>query len=151
MILKIVPDANILISGMFGFPGHPRKIISLARSNEIALYGSKETYEEFCEKVSLPRLRKYWTRQIFTPEKMILEYQSLMNLIEPSGELLEINIVKPDPDDDKYFRVAKACGAKIIITGDRAVLEIKKYDDIRVVTVAQFIETFGKLKSEFSQ
>lgn len=135
---------------MFGLPSHPRKIISLARAKEIALYGSKETYDEFCEKVKLRRLQKYWKAQIFTPEKMILEYRSLINMIEPRDELVGVNVVKVDPDDDKYFRVAKACGSPVIVTGDKGVLVIKKYDDIRVVTAAQFIESFNKLKSKLS-
>lgn len=145
-MIKVVPDANILISGMFGFPSYSRKIISLALAKEIVLYGSKETYEEFCEKVKLPRLQKYWKAQIFTPEKMILEYRSLINMIEPFNELAGVNIVKLDPDDDKYFRVAKGCNAKIIVTGDKKVLSIKKYDDILVVTAVNFIESFSKLK-----
>lgn len=146
-MIKVVPDANILISGMFGFPSHPRKIISLALAKQIVLYGSKETYEEFCEKVKLPRLQKYWKAQIFTPEKMILEYRSLINMVEPFDVLAGVNIVKLDPDDNKYFRAAKACGAKIIISGDKKVLEVKKYGDILAVTAAQFLESFNKLRA----
>lgn len=150
MIVKVVPDANIIISGMFGLPSHPRKIISLARAKEIVLYGSKQTYDEFCEKVKLNRLRKYWKVQFFTPEKMILEYRSLITMVEPCDEFDGVNIVKADPDDDKYFRVAKACGAPVIVTGDKGVLGIKKHDGIRVVTAAQFVESFGRLKGKFS-
>lgn len=145
-MIKIVPDANILISGMFGFPSHPRKIISLALAKEIVLYGNKETYEEFCEKVRLKKFKKYWDSQIFTPDKMISDYFTLVTMAEPFDTLAGVNIVKPDPDDDKYFRVAKVCGAKVIVTGDKKVLEIKKYDDIRVITVANFLESYTRLK-----
>lgn len=144
-MIKIVPDANILISGMLGLPGLPRKIINLSLAKRIVMYGSKETYEEFCKKVYLPRLQKYWRTQIFTPEKMILDYRLFMNMVEPFDTLAGVKIVKVDPDDDKYFRLAKACGAKIIVTGDKKILEIKKYNDIRVVTAASFLESFSKL------
>ena len=115
-MIKIVPDANILISGMFGFPSHPRKIISLALAKEIILYGNKETFEEFCEKVRLPKFKKYWDAQIFTPGKMISNYRTLITMGEPFDTLAGVNIVKSDPDDDKYFRVAKACGIYRILT-----------------------------------
>lgn len=145
-MIKIVPDANILISGMLGFPGLPRKIINLSLVKRIVMYGSNETYEEFCDKVYLPRLQKYWKTQIFTPEKMILDYRLLMNMVEPFDMLTGVKIVKSDPDDDKYFRLAKACGAKIIVTGDKKILEVKKYDGIRVTTARSFLESFSKLQ-----
>lgn len=145
-MIKIVPDANILISGMFGFPSRPRKIISLALAKEIVLYGNKETFEEFCEKVRLSKFKKYWNAQIFTPDKMISDYFTLVTMAEPFDMLAGVNIVKLDPDDDKYFRVAKVSGAKVIVTGDKRVLEIKKYDDIRVVTAADFLESYTRLK-----
>lgn len=145
-MIKIAPDANILISGMLGFPGLPRKIINLSLAKRIVMYGSNETYEEFCNKVYLPRLQKYWKTQIFTPEKMILDYRLLMNMVEPFDTLTGVKIVKSDPDDDKYFRLAKACGAKIIVTGDKKILEVKKYDGIRVTTARSFLESFSKLQ-----
>jgi len=145
-MIKIVPDANILISGMLGFPGLPRKTINLSLAKRIVMYGSNETYEEFCNKVHLPRLQKYWKTQIFTPEKMILDYRLLMNMVEPFDTLANVEVVKSDPDDDKYFRLAKACGAKIIVTGDKKILEVKKYDGIRVVTARSFLESFSKLE-----
>jgi putative PIN family toxin of toxin-antitoxin system len=150
-MIKIVPDANILISGMLGHHGPPRKIINLFLAKKIVMFGSKETYEEFCEKVKIPRLQKYWKAQIFTPEKLILDYRSIIKMVEPFEILAGVNIVKADPDDDIYFRAAKACEAKIIVTGDKEVLGVKKYDDIIVVTAANFIESFSKLnQSKFS-
>ena len=145
-MIKVVPDANILISGMLGPLGPPRRIINLSLAKRIVMYGSKETYEEFCKKVYLPRLQKYWKAQIFTPEKMILDYRLLMSMVEPFDMLAGAKIVKGDPDDDKYFRVAKACGARIIVTGDKKILEVKKYDNILVVTPASFLESFSKLR-----
>lgn len=145
-MIKIVPDANILISGMIGsYSGFPRKIINLALAKKLVLYGSKETYEEFCEKIRMPRLQKYITARLFTPEKMILDYKAFMNMVEPFDILEGVKIVEKDPDDDVYFRTAKACNAKIIVTGDKEVLKVKKYDGIVAVKVADFIESFSKL------
>ncbi len=145
-MIKIVPDANVLISGMFGFPSYPRKIISLALAKEVILYGSQETFDEFCRKVRLPKFKRYWDAQIFTPEKMISDYRTLINMREPFDTLVDINIVKSDPDDDKYFRLAKVCGAKWIVTGDKEVLKIKKYGNIQIITVADFVKSYTQLK-----
>lgn len=145
-MIRVVPDTNVLLSGMFGFPGKPRKIINLALAKKIVMYGSEETYKEFCEKIFLPRIQKYFKSQIFTPKKISLDYRAFINMVEPFDTLAGVNIVQEDPDDDIYFRVAKTCNAKIIITGDKNVLKVKKYEGILVVRPADFINSFNKLK-----
>ncbi|OGI32690.1 MAG: putative toxin-antitoxin system toxin component, PIN family [Candidatus Moranbacteria bacterium RIFOXYC1_FULL_44_13] len=145
-MIKIVPDANIILSGMIGhYKGNSRKLLNLALEKRIVMYGSSETYKEFCEKIRMSRIQKYLRARLFTPEKIILDYKSLINIIEPFDILKNINIVTRDPDDDIYFRVAKSCGARIIATGDKGVLSVKKYDNIVVVTVSDFIGSFSKL------
>ena len=146
-MIKVVPDANIILSGMISRYGAPRKILDFALAKKIVLYGNDETYKEFCEKIFLPRLQKYLRAQFFTPEKMMLDYKSFINMVEPFDTLSGINIVEKDPDDDVYFRVAKASNAKVIVTGDKAVLGVKKYDGILVVSATNFLNSFQKLGS----
>ena len=144
-MIKIVPDANIILSSMLGSQGAPRKLINLALAKEVVMFGSTETYEEFLEKIRMPKFGKYLERQIFTPEKLDHDYRAFISMIDPGDSLKGVNIVKQDPDDDMYFRVAKASSARIIVSGDKAVLGVKKYDDIIVVTPDRFVEKFSML------
>lgn len=147
-MIKIVPDANLLLSGMLSHSqSRTRQILNLALAKKVVMYGSKETYDEFCEKVMMPKFSKYWKKQIFTPEKIILDYKAIVNIMDTKGILENVNVVKKDPDDDCYFKIAKSCGAKIIITGDKAVLEVKKFEDIRVVEPSKFLDSFSKISS----
>jgi len=144
-MIKVVPDANILLSGMFGHSNStPRKILNLAMAKKIVMYGSQETYEEFCQKVMKPKFSRYWKRQIFTPEKIILDYKAIVNIMDTKGVLEGVNIVKKDPSDDCYFRIAKSCGSQIIITGDKGVLDVKKFEEIVVVEPARFLESYTR-------
>lgn len=145
-MIKVVPDSNVLISGMFGFKSACRKVLSLAMAREIVLYGSSETFAEFCEKVNLARLKKYWRAQLFTPEKMILEYRSLINIVKPDKELQDLRVVKEDADDDEFFRIALSCNARILVSGDKRVLAVKKYRGIIVVRAADFVESYSRSK-----
>lgn len=112
------------------------------------MYGSEETFNEFCKTIKLPRLKKYLKRQIYTPEKIILDYKSIIKIVEPFEILENIQIANQDRDDDVYFRVAKASGAKIVVSGDKKhVLSVKKYDGIIAVSVSKFVNSFTKLKS----
>lgn len=147
-MIKIVPDANLLLSGMLSHSkSKTRQILNLALAKKIVMYGSKETYDEFCEKVAMPKFSKYWKKQIFTPEKIILDYKAIVNIMDTKGILEGLNVVEVDPDDDCYFRIAKACGAKIIVTGDKGVLAVKKYDGIVTVEPTRFLDSLSKINS----
>ena len=54
----------------------------------------------------------------------------------------KINIIKNDPDDDKFIECAMALKAKAVITGDREVLAMKEYMGIRILTPQQFLENY---------
>lgn len=128
---------------MLGNLGFPRRFLNLSLAKKIVLYGSEETFNEFCEKVRLARLGKYIKRQIYTPEKLILDYKSIIRIIEPFDILEGERIANVDRDDDIFFRIAKACNAKIIVSGDKKhVLSVKEYDGIITVPVRKFVEKF---------
>ena len=146
-MIKIVPDANVILSSMLGFHGAPRKLINLALAKKIVMFGSSESYEEFKEKIAMPKFTHYLERQIFTPEKLDFDYRAFISVIDPGDTLRGVRIVPEDPDDDMYFRVAKACGARIIVSGDKAVLRVKKYNDIVVVPTDKFVEKMAALGS----
>lgn len=47
-------------------------------------------------------------------------------------------IVHEDPDDDKFVLAALEGKAKLIITGDKHLLKLKKYQSIAVITLQEF-------------
>ncbi|MBP9712048.1 MAG: putative toxin-antitoxin system toxin component, PIN family [Candidatus Pacebacteria bacterium] len=147
-MIKIVPDANIILSGFLGYHSKPRKLINLALAKKITLYGSEDTYREFIEKINLPKFKKYIERQVFTPEKLIVDYRTFVNMVEPTPAMKTPGIVPDDPDDDMYFWTAEACGSQILISGDSDLLRVKRYKSIRVLDVSSFLEIYSKIKQE---
>lgn len=143
--MRIVPDTNLIISGLL-WRGNPRRIINLAQAKEIELYGSSETYSEFRRVAEYTRFQKYLEREIFSPQKLIVDYRAFIKPVSVANILPGISIVKKDPNDDAFFRVAKACGARLIVSGDPHLLEIKKYDNIRVVEPTIFLEIYPQLR-----
>lgn len=144
-MIKIIPDANIIISGMITPNGATRKIIDLAYTKRIILYGTDKTYKEFCEKIKLKRFQKYLKKQYFSPEKIMLDYHSFIDMINPFDILKDQNIVTTDPDDNKYLIAAVASNSKIILSRDKHLLDIKKYEDITIVKPERFLKSWYKL------
>lgn len=57
-----------------------------------------------------------------------------------------LNVVKKDPDDEKFIECAVALNSKIIISGDKALREIKDYMGIKIQSPKQFLDDYSKLE-----
>jgi len=58
----------------------------------------------------------------------------------------ELHIVEKDPDDNMFIECAVALKAKFVISGDKALKEIKDYMNIKIVSPREFLIIFTKLK-----
>ena len=54
-----------------------------------------------------------------------------------------VNGVCRDPDDDIFLAVDVNSGASCIVTGDKDLLELGKFREIRIVTPKAFLEKSG--------
>lgn len=145
MIIKVVPDTNVILKGMFGYKSCERKILGLSLAKKISLYGSSKTFDEFCRKVTKPSLQRYWTKKNFSTDKIILDYKSLVNMHEPVGVAATTGISLRDPEDEMFIRVALSIGSKIIISEDKDLLDLKNFGDIKIVCAEKFITSYFRL------
>ncbi len=61
-----------------------------------------------------------------------------MEIIQPESH---IDICR-DPDDNKFISCAKDGRCLYIVSGDKDLLTLKEYQQIRIVTVAEFFREF---------
>lgn len=113
--MKIVVDANVIVSALFG--GHPRAAVLSALNEETFI--SREIVDELtglrdklAKKISPFQLRR-WT-DLFLPA--ILGGSTLVSRVPT------LHICR-DPKDDAYLSLAKAAEAEYLITGDKDLLE----------------------------
>jgi putative PIN family toxin of toxin-antitoxin system len=131
--MRVVIDTNIFVSSFFG--GKPRKIIDLWKDEKMTLCLSHAILDEYIEV-----LRRIGLRED--------ELAELLSLFSKGFNILfttktpKIQIIKNDPDDNKFIECAVALEAHSVITGDREVLTIKEYMGIRIVSPQQFLETY---------
>jgi len=142
-MIKIVPDANIIISSLLGHGGPKRWIINLALEKKIILYGSATTYKEFLDVIDREQFKKYLDKQIYTTDKLDFDYKSFINIVDTDG-VYDGEIITVDPDDDEYFRVANVSGANIIVSEDKHILDVPRYDNIRSIKAKKFIDSYVK-------
>jgi len=134
--IRVVIDTNLFISSFFG--GVPREIIDLWKNGEIILCLSQSIVEEYIE--VLNRLGLKDKQELSKLTKLFAEgYNSIFAATTP-----HIEIVKDDPDDNKFIECAVELESKIIISGDKHLKEIKKYIDIEIMSPREFIDRFNK-------
>lgn len=136
--MRIVPDTNVLISAAF-WNGSSNEIIKKAENKEIELILSAPIIEEFTEVLSYEEIQsKIKSKNLemkMTAEHLI----NISKIVEPS-EI--IDVVKEDPDDNKFIEAAMEGKADYIITQDNHLLKLKKYKNIKIITPKDFLELF---------
>lgn len=51
-----------------------------------------------------------------------------------------LNVVERDPDDDKFIECAVDGRCEYVVSKDRHLLDLERYDQIRIVTVGKFLD-----------
>ena len=132
--MKVVIDTNIFVSSFFG--GNPKKIIELWSKGEIIICVSPSILDEYFDVLTRAGLKN--KKNI---DNLLTLFSHGFNSLYIS-KTPQLQIVKDDPDDDKFIECAVALNSNIIISSDNHLLNIKKYLIIEVYSPHAFLETF---------
>ena len=132
-MLKIVIDTNVLISGVF-FGGFPRRVLLAAVEGKVKACGSAEILNEYQEIIREISQRKQGNIDVGIIAPLI----SVMEVIEPVSQIA----VCRDPEDDKFINCARDADAAYIVSGDKDLLIIKRFEDIFIITAREFCEQY---------
>jgi putative PIN family toxin of toxin-antitoxin system len=136
-LIRTVIDPNIFISSFFG--GNPRKVIDQWKDGKITFCLSGSIIDEYIE--VLRRMGLQDEREL--EELLSLFSHGFHSLF--TSKTPELKIIKQDPDDDKFIECAVALKAKYIISGDKALTQLGKYMNIKILSPKQFLEEITSL------
>ncbi|MCK9266399.1 putative toxin-antitoxin system toxin component, PIN family [bacterium] len=129
--LKVVIDTNIFISATL-FSGEANRLVSLWQKNYIQLLMSKQVLEEYLRALNYPKFGLTEIQIKYITEEVLLPY------IFPLIVKRKISIIKNDLSDNKFLSLALEGKADFIISGDKHILELKKIENIRIVSLKEF-------------
>lgn len=128
--MRVVLDTNIYISAIL-FGGNPREIINLARLDKIKVLTSEYILWE---------LRSVLKNKFDVPENRLNTIEhDILNLATLVRITTYINEIKKDPADNNILSCAIDGKAKAIITGNKHLLEQKKYENIQIIKPRDFL------------
>ena len=126
----VVLDSNVIISALV-FGGKPRRLFNLILEGRFTLYLSKEIIDEVVEILLLKF--GYSQDALFAVES---ELRSLANITKPD---FKIGHITDDDDDNRILECAKAGECQYIVSGDKHLLSVKKFENIEIMNVSDFL------------
>ena len=137
--MKIVVDTNVLISGIF-WKGPPFEVLNLWKRKQIVLLVSPEIIDEYYKTATEIAL-KYKISNIDSILNSILSNSEICSSIPLPEQICE------DLDDDKFIACALSGHAKFIVTGDKKLLKVSEYEDVKIIRPSDFVKRYFKGKN----
>ncbi len=136
MRLVVVFDTNIFISALLSVGSKPDLCINLARESKVESVTCLEILNEFPQKL----VQKFHYPAL-DAQKVIDEIVSFSRVVVIPNTL---QVVEADPKDNMIVECGVIGNATHIVTGDkRHLLPIKRYQNIDIVSAADFLTIFA--------
>ncbi len=135
--MRVVLDANVLVSALISAAGPPREIVRAWTDERIELVVSATLLDELKDVLTRSRFRRWVSAEVAAEFITGLAQDAL--LIDDAASQ---QLVLADPDDDYLVALARAAAADYLISGDRHLLALA--DPVPpVLTPRQFCELLG--------
>jgi putative PIN family toxin of toxin-antitoxin system len=131
-MLKIIIDANLWISFLIG-----KRLIDLKKlcfDENISVIACPKIVEEFIDVSSREKIRKYIEQQNISDILTLIKVRCVADPVE--------NVVMPDlrdPDDLYLLALADAVDADFLLTGDKDLLVLKRYNQTEIISYSEFM------------
>ena len=135
---RAVFDTNVLISAYL-WPGIPRTALEMIRNGSSMLVSAQPAIEEF---VRVLGYRKFE----LSPEEiapLVDDLTSLSTIVHPRQT---VDVVTRDPTDNLFLEIALQGKCTVLVSGDRHLLDLRRYRRIRILTPAEFVRSFGEIE-----
>lgn len=128
---QVVIDSNVWISGLV-FGGSPEEVIKHFIDGRIIVVTSEELLSELRQKIT----QRF---PLFMPNLELLEASIREDALLVRLGMLDVSVSR-DIDDNKFIETAVVGNAQYIISGDKDLLDIQSYKDVKIVKPAEFLK-----------
>ena len=121
------------------FSGISSKLVSLWQKGWITLLLSREILDEYLGVLSYPKFELSERNQGIDPG-------GDPSLCGSGQAKRRLCVVQSDPSDNKFIECAVAGKARVIISGDKDLLSLGRYRQIRILSPAKFLADNAELR-----
>lgn len=135
-MIRAVLDANVYVSAAVRPDGPPGQIIDRFLRGAFEIVTSQAIVDEVLRALSYPKVRKY----IRPGLDAALWFEDIVVLSQLVAGDRQVAVASKDPDDDKYIAAAIEGRAGFIVAGDSDLLDLKEYEDVRIISPRVFVD-----------
>jgi putative PIN family toxin of toxin-antitoxin system len=140
--MKIVVDTNVALSGLL-WGGPPNRILKWAREGVLEILACEETTAELRRVLGYRRFSKRISALETTPAEVFAYYMNLV-LFVPTPKNIPEKIDK-DRFDNLFLGLASENKARLIVSGDKHLLDLGEFLRIQIVTPSEACEVIETL------
>ncbi len=140
--MKLVVDTNVMISGLL-WSGPPSRILKWTRDGLVVSIACELTIKELKRIIHYKQFAKRLSVLKITPPEAIAYTMNLVTFVPYPPDIP--HVISEDPFDNLFLALASENEARLIISGDRHLLDLKEYNSIQILTpslTVQVIESF---------
>lgn len=141
-MIRIVLDTNLFVSAPLKPGSNPDIIFDSVKDEKVLLLLSETICHEISRVLTYPKIRKRFSA---SDEELKNFVQLLGDVAIITPGTLNLPPLDADPDDTKYLVCAIEGHADFIVSGDHHLTDLVKYQGIRIITPAEFIQILSTL------
>lgn len=138
MLRSAVVDTSVLVSAFLFPDSRPGQVVTLAEQGAYALHFSPLIAEELRRALRNPRLKEAYGYTDEAADAWCADLHETGQLL--LAPLPDLETICRDPDDEHVIATAVAVQADCIVTGDRDLLALGQYRNIRIITARTFLD-----------
>lgn len=142
-MIRVVVDTNVLVSALISKrPSPPLDIYNLLKSEDFLLVTSPAILQELEEVINrevIVKLHQKTQKQI---DEILYEITETSYIV---AGLVSVEVVKKDPNDNMFIAAALEGKADFVVSGDKPLLNIKEYQNIKIISPKDFIRLLKKM------
>jgi putative PIN family toxin of toxin-antitoxin system len=144
-MIRAVLDANVFVSAMINPQGIPAQLMAGWRVERFQLVVSPAILEEIGQVLRYPKVVRYhrWPEERI---QRLLDDLAYLAVCTPGQ--LTLAVIQDDPPDNRYLECAVEGAAAYIVSGDRLLLTLREYQEIRILTPRSFLEAVWSKNSK---
>lgn len=136
MKVRVVLDTQVFISSFFG--GVCKRIVDQWKSGQMVLCLSEEIVKEY-----LRVLSRFWVDPVGMDRVVhLLKEGDFILRVIPKEKVF----VVPEKEN-KFLECALAGGARYLISGDRSLLRLKKYQEVQILSPLKALQKMEQSKA----
>jgi putative PIN family toxin of toxin-antitoxin system len=134
--IKAVLDTNILVSLLFK-KGLAKEFSKLMEKGSVEFYSSEEILGELARVLTYPKIEQVFKKAGINKTTALESIVEILKIVNPK---VKVDAVKSDPLDNKVLECALEAGANYVVSGDRHLLELRRFRKIEILTAREFLE-----------